>query len=54
MGLDDADEGGHVEHLWRLIGVRYGLGIGSTCTYACDLCDGLLVVEPGAVHPPTV
>lgn len=47
---DDADCVGHV---WRLDEVAFA-GDGSWSTYRCERCPGVLMVEPGGVHPETV
>lgn len=55
MGMDDGNEGGPggcVEHLWQVAGATLG-GDGATTEYECLRCGGLLVVEPGGIHPTT-
>lgn len=52
-GVGQDDDADCVEHLWRFAAVDVRPD-GSWSEYRCERCDGVLLVEPGGVHPETV
>jgi hypothetical protein len=38
--------------MWRLVGAVLDEESGAVTEYRCELCDAVLLVPPGGVHPP--
>lgn len=55
MGDDDEDshERGGCPGMWRLVEAVLDRDRGAMTVYVCDLCEAVLMVPPGGIHPTT-
>jgi hypothetical protein len=52
-GEDQAHDESGCPGLWRLAGAVVDPETGALTWYRCEMCDTLLAVPPGGVHPET-
>jgi hypothetical protein len=55
--MDGDDKGSHDGHgclgMWRMVEAVLDPDAGALTLYRCELCEALLPVPPGGVHPGT-